>query len=142
MMYSVSQAPCSFVSVFALIAPEEEGDRTRTGMTSDGRPDTVDDDFAVKLREILFYEIRNGSRILKAGGIRNIAFSGVVRTVFGMLYHLIHDRLDDLLLRADLIARDQTALIIDVQERADIQETADKTGSLGDSSSPDVEREV
>ena len=142
MKYRVSQAPCSFVSVFALIAPEEEGDRTRTGMTSDGRPDTVDDDFAVKLREILFDEIRNGSRILKAGGIRNIAFSGVVRTVFGMLYHLIHDRLDDLLLRADLIARDQTALIIYVQERADIQETADKTGSLGDSSSPDVEREV
>ena len=59
-----------------------------------------------------------------------------------MLYHLVHDRLDDLLLRADLIARDQTALIIYVQERADIQETADKTGSLGDSSSPDVEREV
>ena len=142
MMYSVSQAPCSFVSVFALIAPEEEGDRTRAGMASDGRPDTVDDDFAVKLREILFDEIRNGSRILIAGGIRDIAFSGVIRTVIGMLYHLVHDRLDDLLLRADLIARDQTALIIYVQERADIQETADKTGSLGDSSSPDVEREV
>ena len=142
MKYSVSQAPCSFVSVFALISPEEEGDGTRAGMTSDGRPDTVDEDLAVKLREILFDEIRDCSRILRAGGIRDIAFSGVIRTVIGMLYHLVHDRLDDLLLRADLIARDQTALIIYVQERADIQETADKTGSLGDSSSPDVEREV
>ena len=114
-----------YVSVFALIAPEEESDRSRTGMTSDGRPDTVDDDFAVKLREILFYEIRNGSRILKAGGIRNIAFSGVVRTVFGMLYHLVHNRLNDLLLRADLIARNQTAEVINVHERADVKKTAE-----------------
>ena len=137
MMYSVSQAPCSFVSVFALIAPEEEGDRTRTGMTSDGRPDTVDDDFAVKLREI-----RNCSRILIAGGIRDIAFSGVIRTVFSMLDHLIHDRLNDFLLRADLIARDQTAEVINVHERADIKKTADETGWLGDSATPDEEGEV
>ena len=142
MMYSVSQAPCSFVSVFALIAPEEEGDRTRTGMTSDGRPDTVDDDFAVKLREILFDEIRNGSRILIAGGIRDIAFSGVIRTVFSMLDHLIHDRLNDFLLRADLIARNQTAEVINVHERADVKKAADEAGGLGDSATPDEEGKV
>ena len=142
MKYSVSQAPCSFVSVYALIAPEEEGDRTRTGMTSDGRPDTVDEDLAVKLREILFDEIRNCSRILIAGGIRDIAFSGVIRTVFSMLDHLIHDRLNDFLLRADLIARNQTAEVINVHERADIKKTADETGCLGDSATPDEEGEV
>ena len=142
MKYSVSQAPCSFVSVFALIAPEEEGDRTRTGMTSDGRPDTVDEDLAVKLREILFDEIRNCSRILIAGGIRDIAFSGVIRTVFSMLDHLIHDRLNDFLLRADLIARNQTAEVIDVHERADVKETADETGCFGDSAASDEESEV
>ena len=69
MKHSVSQTPYSFVSVYALISPEEEGDGTRAGMTSDGRPDTVDEDLAVKLREILFDEIRNCSRILIAGGI-------------------------------------------------------------------------
>ena len=142
MKYSVSQAPCSFVSVYALIAPEEEGDRTRTGMTSDGRPDTVDEDLAVKLREILFDEIRNGSRILIAGGIRDIAFSGVIRTVFSMLDHLIHDRLNDFLLRADLITRDQTAEVIDVHERADVKETADETGCFGDSAASDEEGKV
>ena len=142
MKYSVSQAPCSFVSVFALISPEEEGDGTRAGMTSDGRPDTVDEDLAVKLREILFDEIRNCSRILIAGGIRDIAFSGVIRTVFSMLDHLIHDRLNDFLLRADLIARNQTAEVIDVHERADVKETADETGCFGDSAASDEESEV
>ena len=99
-------------------------------MTSDGRPDTVDEDLAVKLWEILFDEIRDCSRILVAGGIRDVAFSGVIRSVIGMLDHFIHDCLDDLFLRADFIARDQTALMIDVQERADIEETADETGGL------------
>ena len=142
MKHSVSQAPYSFVSVYALISPEEEGDGTRAGMTSDGRPDTVDEDLAVKLREILFDEIRNCSRILIAGGIRDIAFSGVIRTVFSMLDHLIHDRLNDFLLRADLIARNQTAEVINVHERADIKKTADETGCLGDSATPDEEGKV
>lgn len=117
-------------SVFALIPPEEESDCAGTCMASDRCSDAVYDDFSVQLREMLFDEISDCSCVFEACGVGDIAFSGVIRAVFCMLDHLINDRFDDLFLCADLIARDQPTLIIDIHERADVEEAADEAGGL------------
>ena len=59
-----------------------------------------------------------------------------------MFDHLVHDLLDDGLLAADLVAGDQPAEVVHVQQRADLQHRAEPAGSLGDAAAADVEGEV
>ena len=59
-----------------------------------------------------------------------------------VLLHAHDDLLHDALFAADLGARNEPAEVIHVQQRADVQQTAEHAGHLRDAATPDVERQV
>lgn len=111
-------------------------------MTADGGADTVDQHPAVQMREALFDQVGDGSGVLPAGRIRDIAFAAVCTAFFDAFLHLVHDSLNDLAFGADLVAGDQLAEVVDIQQRTDAQHTADKTGGPGDAAAFNIEGKV
>ena len=111
-------------------------------MGADGGADIVDDRFAVHLFEGLRDEVGDGFGVLFTGRHGQEHLAGIVFAAFGVFDHLVHDLLDDGLLAADLVAGDQPAEVVHVQQRADLQHRAEPAGSLGDAAAADVEGEV
>ena len=111
-------------------------------MAADGGSDVVDLDFSVQIGKAFLDKIRNGPRIVVAGGLGNVAFAGVGEAALGVFFHLVDDFFDDFFLRTDFKPRNQTAFVVHVEQRADTEEAADCAGGFGDAAAAHVEGEV
>ena len=107
-------------------------------MAADRRSDGVNLHFAVQLRESGLNQIRDCAGVLVAGGMGDVAFAGVIRAVIRTLFHPGDNRLDHLLLRADLLTGDQLSQAVHIQQRADVKNCADEAGRLADAAAADI----
>ena len=84
-----------FGLIHAFFSPEKQSNRTRSGVAADGGSDVVDLDFSVQIGKAFLDKIRNGPRIVVAGGLGNVAFAGVGEAALGVFFHLVDNFFDD-----------------------------------------------
>ena len=111
-------------------------------MAADGGADIVDLHLAVESGKTGLHQIGHLTGVRETGGIADIALAVVVQAVSCIFLHFVHNGLDDLFLGADLVAGDQPAQIVHVQQRADIQHTAEEGRGLGDPAALHIEAEI
>ncbi len=109
-------------SFAALVAEEEQRDRADAGVRADDRADAVDHDGAVEVRECCFNEIGHLARVIVAGGFGNEAFSGVCRAAVCVALQASNDLTNHVVLSLDLLAREQLAEAVHVEQRADAED--------------------
>ena len=86
------------MSIRPRFPPEEESDSAGAGVASNGRPDVEDLHLAVHIGKVLLHEVRDGARILIAGGIGDKDLSCIGGSAFRVLDHMAHGLFYDLLL--------------------------------------------
>ena len=111
-------------------------------MAADGGADIVDLHLAVELGEAGLHQVRHLAGVPEARGVADIALAVVIQAVSCALLHLVHNGLNDLFLGADLVAGDQPAQIVHIQQRADIQHAAEEGRGLGDSAALYIKAQV
>lgn len=94
----------------AFISPEKQCNGARAGVTADRRPDIVDFNLSVKLREAFFHQLCYLPGILKTGRLRNVAFAVIAASVPCVQLHLLNNGAYGLVLAANLEARSQVVL--------------------------------
>ena len=92
-------------------------------VAADGGSDVVDLYFSVQIGKAFLDKIRNGPRIVVAGGLGNVAFAGVGEAALGVFFHLVDDFFDDFFASYGFLNRGiQTAFVVHVEQRADTEE--------------------
>lgn len=99
-------------------------------MASYGRSNIVYQHPAVKSMELCLDCAGNVFGILKTCGMRNIALFGVIRAADGVFQHALNDGVLNALFCAYLCAGYQTAVLVNIQQRAYAQHGGYASGSL------------
>ena len=122
---------CVLQSIGALVTPEEKGGSAGATVATDGGADIIDLHFAVQMGEMGFNLISDETSVLVAVGMRDKAFTGIVVSVGGVLFHLIDQLFQSVLFAANFEAGDESAHKIDVEYRTDLQHRTEPTSCLG-----------
>ena len=93
--------------IHPFFSPEKQCHGSWPCVAADGGSDVVDLDFSVQIGKAFLDKIRNGPRIVVAGGLGNVAFAGVGEAALGVFFHLVDDFFDDFFLRTDFKPRNQ-----------------------------------
>lgn len=111
-------------------------------MAADSRTDAVNLDLATHLGEALLDEIRHRTRVLHAIAFADEDGTVIIEPLVGGLLHLLDNALDDLLLRADLFARNEASERIHVKERTNAEHRAHKAAQRLHATALDIEGEI
>ena len=111
-------------------------------MTANSGTDIIDHNLTIEVWELLLNQISNCTGIIIAGGHGDKALAIIIMAALGVVLHLLYDLLDDSLFTTDLLAGNEVALIVHIQQRADLQRGAEPTGRLGNTAAADIEGQI
>ena len=97
--------------------------------------------FSVQIGKAFLDKIRNGPRIVVAGGLGNVAFAGVGRGRPRRFLPSGRRFFDDFFFVRIFEPRNQPSFVVHVEQRADAEEAADCAGGFGDAAAAHVEGE-
>ena len=129
-------------SILPFIAPEKQRNRTRPSVTSNRRANVVDFNRPIQFREICLHQIGNRFCIVIAGRIADVTLAIIIQPISGMRLHFLHNLRDNFFLAPNFITWDQTAQVVHIQQRANVQHRAEPTRRLGHAPASDVKREI